>query len=159
MNDLLKNKLKSYSFWVSLASAILLLIQTIGRPLGLVIDESTYTSIVNSVLGIFVVLGIISHPAQNLLKGDATNFVDITKEVECGDNATNTQSEGYTAKNSDLPAQNDNLPAKNSGLIVDSKSPSDGGEIDSADNANSNLDAVSAERIKQAKLDFIDACK
>ncbi len=62
-----KARLKTYSFWVSLASAILLLFQSIAKPLGLHIDEIVYMSVVNSALGVFVVLGIISHPSQNLV--------------------------------------------------------------------------------------------
>lgn len=72
MSTALKNRLKNYSFWVSLASAVLLLVQAIGKPLGLIINEEIYMSIVNSVLGVFVVLGIISHPAQNLLSSKDT---------------------------------------------------------------------------------------
>jgi len=48
---------KTYSFWLGLSSALLLLIQTIGEPLGLNINEAQYMAIVNAVLGIFVVLG------------------------------------------------------------------------------------------------------
>lgn len=81
MSITLKNRIKSYSFWVSLASAILLLVQTVGRPLGLVIDEATYMSIVNSVLGVFVVLGIVSHPAQSLLKSSADDGVIGAKPI------------------------------------------------------------------------------
>ena len=73
----IKTKLKTYSFWVSLASAILLLVQTIGRPLGLIIDETLYMSIVNSVLGVFVVLGIVSHPSQSLVSKSESMKEDI----------------------------------------------------------------------------------
>ncbi len=94
MSETLKNRLKSYSFWVSLASAVLLLVQAIGKPLGLVINEEIYMSIVNSVLGVFVVLGIISHPAQNLLgsKTDQTTITDSTTT------ATDSAQPGATIK-------------------------------------------------------------
>ena len=82
MSSALKNRLKNYSFWVSLASAILLLVQAIGKPLGLVINEEIYMSIVNSVLGVFVVLGIISHPAQNLISSSSSTNVDTVNEKE-----------------------------------------------------------------------------
>ena len=82
MSSALKNRLKNYSFWVSLASAILLLVQAIGKPLGLVINEEIYMSIVNSVLGVFVVLGIISHPAQNLISSSSSANVDTVNEKE-----------------------------------------------------------------------------
>ena len=57
---------KTYSFWLGLSSALLLLIQAIGEPLGLNINEAQYMAIVNAVLGIFVVLGIISNPASKV---------------------------------------------------------------------------------------------
>lgn len=159
MNDVLKSKLKSYSFWVSLASAVLLLVQTIGRPLGLVIDESTYMSIVNSVLGVFVVLGIISHPAQNLLKIGTTKFEEVTNETNVENNSDLTQDEDKVTQNSSLTAKSSEIVAKSDGVVVDSKSGCDGGETDPVDNANSNLNDDSLERIEKAKQDFINSYK
>ena len=60
----LKERSKAYSFWFAILSALFLLIQAIGEPLGLVISEETYMSVINSLLGIFVVLGIISDPTK-----------------------------------------------------------------------------------------------
>ena len=57
---------KTYSFWLGLSSAVLLLIQAIGEPLGLKINEAQYMAIVNAVLGVFVVLGIISNPESKI---------------------------------------------------------------------------------------------
>lgn len=166
MNDLLKDKLKSYSFWVSLASAILLLIQTIGRPLGLVIDESTYMSIVNSVLGVFVVLGIISHPAQTLLKNNTTKFTEVNAEDETVENSQNAKNSDYVAKTSDnvakncgIVAENDELSLANDGVVIDSKSSCDGGETNSSYNENSDVKDDYSERIQQAKQDFINLYK
>ena len=99
-----KQRLKTYSFWVSLASAILLLVQTIGRPLGLVIDEALYMSVVNSVLGVFVVLGIISHPSQNLL----TNKEGLTDEV-----IVYEKSPGADGRTNDTKSSLDNSKTNN----------------------------------------------
>ncbi len=166
MNDLLKDKLKSYSFWVSLASAILLLIQTIGRPLGLVIDESTYMSIVNSVLGVFVVLGIVSHPAQNLLKNNTTKFTEVIAEDEVVENSQNAKMGDNVAKTSDnvakncgIVAKNDELSLTSDGVVIDSKSGCNGGETNSSHNENSDVKDDSSERIQQAKQDFINLYK
>lgn len=90
----IKSRLKSYSFWVSLASAILLLVQTVGRPLGLVIDETTYMSIINSVLGVFVVLGIISHPGQTLINN--ANATSADSEVEANSQNQKTKNKSVT---------------------------------------------------------------
>lgn len=102
MNSTLKNRLKNYSFWVSLASAILLLVQAIGKPLGLVINEEIYMSIVNSVLGVFVVLGIISHPAQNLLTNKDTQNSENDETVVVSDSSTQTQKITDTAEKTNL---------------------------------------------------------
>lgn len=149
MNNFVKNKLKSYSFWVSLASAILLLVQTIGRPLGLVIDESTYMSIVNSVLGVFVVLGIISHPAQNLLKNN--------QSVDCNEGNYSETLTAQNTKNGDLTSKNVDIHAKNGGLVIDSKSDSNACQVNVDAYENNDLDLNSRQRIEKAKRDFIDS--
>lgn len=127
MSEDLKEKLKSYRFWVSLASAILLLVQAIGGPLGLSVDEETYMSIVNSALGVFVVLGIISHPAQNLFaknketadKEENINAIDETDrneennmEENVGKDTVNSQKESETL-NSLNQSQKENLNLEN----------------------------------------------
>ena len=152
MNDLLRNKLKSYSFWVSLASAVLLLVQTIGRPLGLVIDESTYMSIVNSVLGVFVVLGIISHPAQNLLKNSSSKTLSESENTDATENKGFTQNEDYVAKNS-------SIATKNLGIVIDSKSDCDVGKVDAYVDEDCDLNDNSRRKIQKAKQDFMDTCK
>ncbi len=111
MSAKFKNRLKNYSFWVSLASAILLLVQAIGKPLGLVINEEIYMSIVNSVLGVFVVLGIITHPAQNLINNEEKeeqmeqeNFVVEQEKVnnETKSGSTDSQNAVNVAQNNDV---------------------------------------------------------
>lgn len=117
MSVKLKNRLKNYSFWVSLASAVLLLVQAVGKPLGLVINEEIYMSIVNSVLGVFVVLGIITHPAQNLINNmekeeqmeqenqvEQENFVVEQEKVE-----SETKSDCADSQNADNVAKNNDV--------------------------------------------------
>ena len=107
MSENLKNRLKNYSFWVSLASAILLLVQAIGKPLGLVINEELYMSIVNSVLGVFVVLGIISHPAQSLIKDTTAENENITNNVD-NSSAENSTANAKVANTIDFSASVEN---------------------------------------------------
>ncbi len=153
MKDSVKTKIKSYSFWVSLASAILLLVQTIGRPLGLVIDESTYMSIVNSVLGVFVVLGIVSHPSQNLLKNSTTK-----SENEGEVCAENSGQSIVKTENSNTSAAINSAPSQGGGVVIDSKSGCNAGQVDVNVNANSVLDAESKQKVQKAKQDFINSC-
>ena len=71
---------KSYSFWLSIASAIFLLVQAIGKPLGLNINEEIYMSIINAVLGIFVVLGILTYP--NTTQDNENQNIKSEEEME-----------------------------------------------------------------------------
>ena len=141
MSETLKNRLKSYSFWVSLASAVLLLVQAIGKPLGLVINEEIYMSIVNSVLGVFVVLGIISHPAQNLLgsKTDQTIITDSTTT------ATDSAQPGATIKiDSTQPSATTNIQSPQS---VESVNPNLQGNVKNI-NQNQQNNSKNAENLQ-----------
>ena len=112
MSEDLKEKLKSYRFWVSLASAVLLLVQAIGGPLGLTVDEETYMSIVNSALGVFVVLGIISHPAQNLFSKDkdaVTGTVNTDTENKAEITNADKGNETEAAKTNTKVVKTENL--------------------------------------------------
>ena len=60
----MSNKFNKFNFWTGLASAIFLLLQAILTPLGLSISEEVYMSIINAVLGVFVMLGIIVKPGS-----------------------------------------------------------------------------------------------
>lgn len=82
-----KAQIKSYSFWLSVASACLLLLQAVGKPLGLNVNEEYYMSIVNAVLGVFVLFGIIAPTAvsvdeQNDNNKDDDNTKDNINEFE-----------------------------------------------------------------------------
>ena len=56
----MNKKFRSFNFWLGLSSAILILIQAVLKPFGIQLNEDVYTSVINAVLGVFVVLGIIS---------------------------------------------------------------------------------------------------
>lgn len=61
----LKDKIKSYSFWVSLASAIILILKILGNRFGFVIDETMVSDLFTALCSILVLLGIIV-PPQNI---------------------------------------------------------------------------------------------
>ena len=59
----IKQKAKTYSFWVSLTSAIILVIQLFGNQFGFSVDEGTISDLFTAICGILVILGIIVVPA------------------------------------------------------------------------------------------------
>ena len=60
----LKQKVKTYSFWISLISAVLIVVRIIGEHFGWFINESLIMDIVTGVCGILVLLGILSSPTN-----------------------------------------------------------------------------------------------
>ena len=61
----LKDRIKTYNFWVSLASAVILLINTLGKQFNFSVDESLYNDLFTSFCGILVLLGIIVPPSTS----------------------------------------------------------------------------------------------
>ena len=60
----LKDKIKSYSFWVSIASAVILILKVLGNRFGFVVDESMVSDIFTAICSVLVLLGIIVVPSQ-----------------------------------------------------------------------------------------------
>lgn len=58
----MKEKFKSYSFWMSVTAAIILVINNIGKVFGFTVDNSAITNIIDSVCGVLVVFGILTMP-------------------------------------------------------------------------------------------------
>ena len=56
----MKNKLKSYSFWMSVCAAVILVVNNIGEVFGFKIDSEITTKIVDSICGVLILFGIIS---------------------------------------------------------------------------------------------------
>ena len=71
----IKDKIKSYSFWVSLASAVILILKVLGNRFGFTVDETMVSDLFTALCSILVLLGIIVVPSnQNLQithKGDS----------------------------------------------------------------------------------------
>lgn len=62
----LKDRIKTYNFWVSLSSAVFLLLKVLGTRFGFSVSESLFSDIVTSLCGILVILGIIVPPTSKI---------------------------------------------------------------------------------------------
>ena len=58
------DKIKTYNFWVSIASGVFLIINLIGKKFNFTIDESTYNYMFTTFCSILVLLGIIVPPTN-----------------------------------------------------------------------------------------------
>ena len=71
-----KNRLKNYNFWISIFSAMLLILQA----LKIKFDVAYVNEIFTAVLGLLVVIGIISDPTKTTVKSQEVNVFKQTSE-------------------------------------------------------------------------------
>ena len=68
----MKEKFRNYGLWISLISAVLMILQSMG----LKFDLPYINEVITSILGVLVALGIISNPS------DGTGYSDKGSVVE-----------------------------------------------------------------------------
>ena len=51
----LSDRIKTYNFWVSLSSAIFLIIKVLGNQIGFNVDESLFSDLITSICSILVI--------------------------------------------------------------------------------------------------------
>ena len=71
-----KNRLTNYNFWVSIVSAIILVLQALKDKLDFVYVNEVFTA----VLGLLVVLGIINDPTKSTKSQTKTQVDNSTNE-------------------------------------------------------------------------------
>lgn len=81
----IKDKLKSYNFWITLVSAIILLLQVFGEKFKFKIDSNFIIDVTTALCSIFVVLGIISVPKSKTTKTDICfvepNYQELSEQI------------------------------------------------------------------------------
>lgn len=75
-------RLKNKAFWLSLIPAILLMIQVVAAPFGLVLDfgelGNQLLAIVNAIFAVLVILGIVEDPTTAGV-GDSAQALSYTE--------------------------------------------------------------------------------
>lgn len=81
----IKDKLKSYNFWITLVSAIILLLQVFGEKFNFTIDSNFIIDVTTGLCSIFVILGIISVPKAKTTKTDIRfvepNYNELSEQI------------------------------------------------------------------------------
>ena len=75
----MKERLKSYSFWMAILSAILIFVQTLGAKIDMQVSEN----IINAFLGIFVVLGVIDKPKSSVKNITNNERIETKDNIKC----------------------------------------------------------------------------
>lgn len=84
----LKDKIRTYNFWISLASAVLVFLRLLGQIVGFKIDSSSFMDIVTALCGILVVLGIIIMPTSS--KASTKVETEVKSQVKEQTNSVET---------------------------------------------------------------------
>lgn len=74
----MKEKFKNYGLWISLISAVLMILQS----LGLKFDMPYINEVITSILGVLVALGIISNPSDGNGYSDKSSAGEDIAECE-----------------------------------------------------------------------------
>ena len=104
----LSERIKTYNFWVSLSSAIFLIIKVLGNQIGFDVDESLFSDLITSICSILVLLGIIVPPKYPELKLSSKSK-EIVNNEEIYD--TNNTSSNIT-ENADEPKMVETEPSQ-----------------------------------------------
>jgi uncharacterized membrane protein len=94
----MKEKFRSYSFWISVTGAVILVLNNLGKAFGFSVDNESILSIIESICGVLVVFGILTMP-----KGDSST--DIAEDNSTSVADTSAQS----GTNNDLSAKSEAL--------------------------------------------------
>ena len=70
----MKEKFKSYTFWVALCSAIIILVQSVAELFGVQVKTTLLENIIMSVCGVLVVLGIVTKDTSKTKTEDTVNI-------------------------------------------------------------------------------------
>lgn len=87
-----KNRLTNYNFWISIVSAVLLILQAFNIEF----DVNYINEIITAVLGLLVVIGIINDPTKSTTKTDSSSTITTSTS-----NAEKTESTTNETKNAE----------------------------------------------------------
>ncbi len=74
----MKGKFRNYGLWISIISAVLMLLQAMG----LKFDLPYVNEIITSILGVLVTLGIISNPSDGNGYTDKSSFIEKVEDED-----------------------------------------------------------------------------
>ena len=96
----LLERMKHYNFWVALAMAVILLLNTLSKAFNFNIDEGLINDIIMAILGTMVVLGFVQK--------DNYNFVDTSKEEKSDENNSSSENDKEITTDESANTDNDN---------------------------------------------------
>ena len=81
----MKDKLKSYSFWISVSAAVVLVVNNIGKHFGFYLDNEIVAEIVDSVCGVLILFGVITMTKDDKKSGEEQQDTSAIEENKQSD--------------------------------------------------------------------------
>lgn len=112
------NKIKSYSFWVSLSGAIIVLLNAFGNAFGFEIENKVVEDCVMSVASLLVVLGVVANGKNKAENSNQQQNEDVKienpseEQVKIDENLKEENNEFQSDKNMDEIRESDDLKSE-----------------------------------------------
>ena len=90
----MKEKFKSYSFWMSVTAAVILVLNNIGNVFGFEVSSDVVTKIVDSICGVLILFGVIT-----MSKDSSNENIETKENIEQEHNLQKTKDECKQDKN------------------------------------------------------------
>ena len=171
----LKDKMKTYNFWISLVSAVLLIVRILGDTYGFSVDAGLVMDLTTGVCGIFVILGIISVPQKNEInkinkvenmdqKVVSYNnmFQDLSEKVQIDSNVVSKIENIIEIEENivdDLMCGNDIIVSDSQDEVVDSTSDEDVASEQITENIEDNTGDKLLEFLNTLSLEEVEKLK
>lgn len=102
----MKKRFTSYSFWISLSSAVVVLFEAIGRAAGFIPDGAVINNIIMAIAGILVVLGVVSMPNQEQNEATKNSSEKSNEKVEENEEKIQEETKNNDEKTNNLDENN-----------------------------------------------------
>ena len=74
----MKQRLKSYKFWVALSGAVVIFVKALGDAFGFEISAEVIDGVIMGFCGVLVAMGLVEKPTKSLTNNDAQNPCEET---------------------------------------------------------------------------------
>lgn len=100
-------KFQSYSFWVSLSGAVIVLLNALGSAFGFQIENQIVEDVIMSVAGVLMVLGVVSMKGSTGASNDDNENNESSEDAQEAEKETDTSNASKTNENEEPLVEKD----------------------------------------------------
>lgn len=116
----MKERIKSYKFWVALSGAIVIFVKALGDAFGFEISADVIDGVIMGFCGVLAAMGLVEKPTKSITENENKNLSkrEDVGEIACneaetaGSNFENINNESVMIKSKTLPEKSQPLEYK-----------------------------------------------